>query len=39
MLLIFAYGILTSPKVKTGKTINGKYYEEYIKKNTKTSDP
>ena len=42
MLMIFAYdrhGILTSHKVESGKTINGKYYEEYIKKNTKTSDP
>ena len=33
--MIFAYdrhGILTSHKVGSGKTINGKYYEEYIKK-------
>ena len=33
MLMIFAYdrhGILTSHKVKSGKTINGKYCEEYI---------
>ena len=33
--MIFAYdrhGILTSHKVESGKTINGKYYEEYIKK-------
>ena len=32
--MIFAYyrhGILTSHKVENGKTINGKYYEEYIK--------
>ena len=38
--MIFAYdrrGILTSHKVESGKTINGKYYEEYIK-NTKTRD-
>ena len=50
MLMIFAYdrhGILTSHKVEDGKTINWKYYKEYIKKkkkkkkkkNTKTSDP
>ena len=42
MLMIFTYdryGILTRHKVESGKTINGKYYEEYIKKNTKTSDP
>ena len=35
MLMIFAYdrhGILTNHKVESGKTINGKYYEEYIKK-------
>ena len=35
MLMVFAYdrhGILTSHKVESGKTINGKYYEEYIKK-------
>ena len=35
MLMIFAYdrrAILTSHKVETGKTINGRYYEEYIKK-------
>ena len=34
--MIFAYdrhGILTSHKVESGKTINGKYYEEYIKNN------
>ena len=33
-LMIFAYdrhGILTSHRVKIGKTINGKYYEEYLK--------
>ena len=33
--MIFAYdkhGILTSHKVESGKTINGIYYEEYIKK-------
>ena len=33
--MIFAYvshGILTSHKVESGKTIDGKYYEEYIKK-------
>ena len=36
MLMIFAYdrhGILTSHKVGSGKTIDGKYYEEYIKTN------
>ena len=35
MLMIFAYdrhGILTSHRVESGKTINGKYYEEYLKK-------
>ena len=35
MFLIFAYdrhGILTSHKVKSGKTINGKHFEECIKK-------
>ena len=35
MLMMFAYdrhGILTSHKVESGKTINGKYYEAYIKK-------
>ena len=35
MLMIFAYdrhGILTSHRVESGKTINGKYYEEYVKK-------
>ena len=35
MLMIFAYnrhGILTSHRVESGKTINGKYYEEYPKK-------
>ena len=35
MLMIFTYdrhGILISHKVESGKTINGKYYEEYIKK-------
>ena len=35
MLMIFAYdrhGILISHKVESGKSINGKYYEEYIKK-------
>ena len=34
MLMIFAYdrhGILTSHRVESGKTINGKYYEEYLK--------
>lgn len=36
--MIFAYnrcGILTSHKVESGKSINGKYYEEYIKKTQK----
>ena len=35
ILMIFAcdrHGILTSHRVESGKTINGKYYEEYIKK-------
>ena len=35
--MIFAYdrhGLLTSHKVESGNTINGKYYEEYIKKIT-----
>ena len=35
MLMIFAYdrhGILTSHKVESGTTINGKYFEENIKK-------
>ena len=34
MLMIFTYdrhGILTSHRVESGKTINGKYYEEYLK--------
>ena len=37
MLIMFSYdrhGILTSHKVETGKAINGKYYEDYIKKKT-----
>ena len=41
MLMIFAcnrHGILTSHKVMSGKTVNGKYCEDSIKKNTKTSD-
>ena len=36
--IIFAYashGILTSHKLESGKTINGKYYEEYINKKKK----
>ena len=33
------HGILTSHRVESGKIINGKYYEEYLKKNTKASDP
>ena len=41
--MIFAddrHGILTSHKVESGKTINGKYFEDYIKnKRAKTSDP
>ena len=35
ILMIFTcdrHGILTSNKVESGKTINGKYYDEYIKK-------
>ena len=35
MLMIFAYdrhGILTSHRVESGKTIKGKYYEEYLKR-------
>ena len=42
MSMIFAYdrhGILTSHKVESGKTINGKYCEEYIKKTLKPGDP